>query len=341
MTLGEIAAKVGARLEGNGDVFINDVAPVESARPGDISFIADQSYFKHLDSTEASAIVLSEKAPEANCPTLRDNNPVYIFALIVDLLYPDLPKVEIGIDSRSIVDPGAEIDPLAAIGPLCHIREKSKIGAKTQVMSSVYVGRNVRIGDNCLIYPGVQIMDESRIGNNVIIHSSTVIGSDGFGYVPIETGLKKIKQVGHVVIHDDVEIGSNVSIDRGALGPTVIGEGTKVDNLVQIAHNVVTGRGCILVGQVGISGSTKLGDGVVLGGQVGLAGHLKIGDKVQIGAQSGIKDDIEAGKRYFGSPAREFLETARIEAAMGRLPELLKRVKQLEKQLAKLRPKSD
>jgi UDP-3-O-[3-hydroxymyristoyl] glucosamine N-acyltransferase len=204
------------------------------------------------------------------------------------------------------------------------------IGRNCQLVSSVYVGRNVTIGDNCLIYPGARILDGTVIGSNVSIHSSTVIGSDGFGYAESPTGLKKIKQVGWVEIEDDVEIGSNCSVDRGALGPTRIGRGSKIDNLVQIAHNVEIGQHCIIVAQVGISGSTKLGNGVILAGQVGLVGHIELGDGVKVGAQSGVNHSIEAGKMVFGYPAREIMQSKRIEASLSRLPDLFKRVRRLE-----------
>jgi UDP-3-O-[3-hydroxymyristoyl] glucosamine N-acyltransferase len=201
-------------------------------------------------------------------------------------------------------------------------------------VSDVYIGEGVTIGANGLFYPGVKIMSGSRLGDGVIIHSGTVIGSDGFGFAESETGLKKIKQVGWVEIEDDVEIGSNVSVDRGAIGPTRIGQGTKIDNLVQIGHNVEIGRQCLLVSQVGVSGSTHIGNGVILGGQVGLVGHIEIGDGVRVGAKSGVSKSIPAGKTVFGNPAREIMETKRIHASMRRLPDLIKTVRELKKKAA-------
>jgi UDP-3-O-[3-hydroxymyristoyl] glucosamine N-acyltransferase len=200
-------------------------------------------------------------------------------------------------------------------------------------MASVYIGANVTLGKNCRLYPGVRILDDCRLGSNIIIHPGAVIGSDGFGYAESESGLKKIRQVGWVEIEDDVEIGANTTIDRGALGATRIGAGTKIDNLVQIAHNVEIGRNCIIVSQVGISGSTKIGNGVVMAGQVGLVGHIEIGDGVMIGAKSGVPNSIPAKSKVFGYPARDLMETKRIEAALRRLPDLLKRVRKIEKKL--------
>jgi UDP-3-O-[3-hydroxymyristoyl] glucosamine N-acyltransferase len=201
------------------------------------------------------------------------------------------------------------------------------------LVSSIHVGDDVQIGRDCILYPGVKIMNGCRIGDRVILHAGVVIGSDGFGFAESPTGLKKIKQVGWVEIADDVEIGANTTVDRGTLGPTRIGRGTKIDNLVQIAHNVEIGEHSIIVAQVGISGSTKIGNGAVLGGQVGVVGHIEIGDGVQVGAQSGISKSIPAGKTMFGSPARDIKETMRIEASLTRLPELLKRVRSIEKKL--------
>jgi UDP-3-O-[3-hydroxymyristoyl] glucosamine N-acyltransferase len=330
LTLGDIARQVGAELNGNGDTPITGVAPIETAGDGDITFVANKAYYKHLDETKASAVILSPDAPSVSIPHLRHPNPYLTFARVIDLFYPAKRRLPVGIDSRAVVDDSAVVDPSAGIGPLCHVSRGASIGVDTELISSVFVGENATIGKNCLLYPGVCVLDGCKIGDNVIIHASSVIGSDGFGYAESETGLRKIQQVGWVEIDNDVEIGSNVSIDRGALGPTRIGQGTKIDNLVQIAHNVQTGRHCIIVGQVGIAGSTRLGNGVVLAGQVGVVGHKTIGDRVLVGAQSGVKDNLEAGKKYFGSPAREFMVSSRIEAAIKKLPDALKRIKKLE-----------
>ena len=334
LTLQELADRIDGKVEGNGQVVITGAAPIQSATDGEISFVVNDRYVKHLATTHAAAVVLDEKTECSHLPVLRHPNPYLAFACIIDLLYPDVPLVSPGTDPTAVVEEDVTIDASAAIGPLCHIRNGASIGRGSQLVSSVFAGRNVTIGENCLIYPGVRIMDGCRIGNNVIIHSSTVIGSDGFGFAESEQGLKKIKQIGWVEIDDDVEIGSNTSIDRGALGPTRIGRGTKIDNLVQIAHNVEIGQNCIIVSQVGISGSTKIGNGVVLAGQVGIVGHLQIGDKVRIGAQSGVSKSVPAGKTVFGSPARDIMTTKRIEASLTRLPELLKRVKKIEDKLS-------
>jgi len=330
VNLGEIARLTASRLEGDPDLVITGAAPIESASPGQLTFVANKKYIKHLQTTRASAVFLDAEASAPPCAALRNDNPYLAFARALDLLYPQRYPVDPGCHPTAVVAATAEIASSAAIGPLCHVGSGAVIGADTGLVSSVFVGRDVVIGENCLIYPGVRIMDGSRIGNNVIIHSSTVIGSDGFGFAESPEGLKKIKQIGWVEIDDDVEIGSNCSVDRGALGPTRIGRGTKIDNLVQVAHNVEIGKHCLLVSQVGISGSTKLGDGVILAGQAGLIGHLNIGDGVRVGAQSGVAKSIEKGKTVLGSPARDIGLARRIEAALARLPELLRRVRKLE-----------
>jgi len=334
LTLREIADAVGGTVEGNADTEITGAAAIQTADKGEISFIANKRYLKYLPTTQAAAVVLSPDTECSHIPVIRHPNPYLAFAQVVDLLYPETPLLTPGVDPNAVIEENTTISPSAAIGPLCHIRSGTSIGKGTQLVSSVFVGRNVSIGDNCLIYPGVRIMDNCKIAGNVIIHSSTVIGSDGFGFAQSEGGLKKIKQIGWVEIEDEVEIGSNTSVDRGALGPTRIGRGTKIDNLVQIAHNVEIGRNCIIVSQVGISGSTKIGDGVVLAGQVGIVGHLEIGDGAQVGAQSGVAKSVPAGKTVFGSPARDIMVTKRIDAALTRLPDLFKRVKKIEQKLS-------
>lgn len=330
LTIAELAERIGGKVDGDGSLMIQSAAPIETAAEGDITFIANQKYLKHLSTTKASAIILDSDTPSDGLTTIRHSNPYLAFAYTIDILFPELPEVPQGVAESSIIDANSSIDSSSRIGPLCHISSGAVIGKESRLVSSVFVGRNVTIGDNCIIYPGVRIMDDTTIGSHVIIHSSTVLGSDGFGFAESETGLKKIKQIGWVEIGDDVEIGSNCSVDRGALGPTVIGMGTKIDNLVQIGHNVQIGRHSIIVAQVGISGSTKIGNGVVIAGQVGVIGHIEVGDGVQVGAQSGIAKSVPPGKKIFGTPAKDIMHAKRIQGAMNRLPELFKRVKKLE-----------
>ncbi|MEW5795367.1 MAG: UDP-3-O-(3-hydroxymyristoyl)glucosamine N-acyltransferase [Candidatus Zixiibacteriota bacterium] len=332
-TLSDLAARIGGTVEGDGRVVIRSAAPIESAGPDQISFVANEKYNKFIESTQAGALILAPAAACSRVPVIRHPKPYYAFALAVDLLYPDEPQSESGIDRSAIVHSEARVDSTARLGPLCHIGRGTVVGRNCRLLSSVFVGDEVSIGDDCLFYPGVTIMDSCRIGSRVILHPGVVIGSDGFGFAESDQGLKKIKQVGWVEIDDDVEIGANTTVDRGAIGPTRIGAGTKIDNLVQIAHNVEIGKHCIIVAQTGISGSTKLGNGVILAGQVGIVGHIEIGDGVRVGAKSGIPNSIPPGKTVFGYPAREIMETKRIEAALIRLPDLLKRVRKIEKKL--------
>ncbi len=332
-TLRELAGRIGGKVVGDDLVAVSGAAPIETATRQDISFVANVRYLKFLETTRAGAVVAGPQVECDRVPLLRHDNPYLAFARILDLLYPAEMHLPPGIHPTAVIEDDVAIDPTAGIGPLCHIRSGATVGPGCQLVSSVYLGRHVTVGRDCLLYPGVRIMDNCRLGDNVIIHASAVIGSDGFGFARSEQGLKKVKQVGWVEIENDVEIGSNTSIDRGTLGPTRIGRGTKIDNLVQIAHNVEIGRNCIIVSQVGISGSTKLGDGVVLAGQVGLVGHIEIGHGVTIGAQSGVAKSVPPGKTMFGYPARDMAETLRIEAALTRLPELFKRVRKLERKL--------
>ena len=329
-SLADLAARVDGETEGNDQVIIRAAAPISTAGPDEISFVSNPRYTQYITSTKAGALVLSPEVDCSRIPVIRHANPYLAFARIVDILYPPERLIGPGIDESSYIAESADIAEGTGIGPLCHIGRESRIGKDCQLVSSVYVGNDVVIGDNCLFYPGVRIMDGCRIGSGVILHSGTVIGSDGFGFAETETGLKKIKQIGWVEIDDNVEIGSNTAVDRGALGPTRIGKGTKIDNLVQVAHNVEIGQNSIIISQVGISGSTKIGNGVVLAGQVGLVGHIEVGDGARVGAQSGVNKSIPAGKTMFGYPAREIMATKRIEASLTRLPDLFKRVKRLE-----------
>ncbi len=332
-TLAQLAEQVGGTIEGDGSVEVRSAATVQSAGPGDISFVANKKYKKYLADTKASALVLDRETEYTGCPVLRHDSPYLTFARIVDILYPVRRRVNAGRHETAVIDESATVDPSAGIGAQVVVGRNSNIGKDAQLMPGVYVGNDATIGAECVLYPGVRIMDGCRIGDRVVLHPGVVIGSDGFGFAPTDTGLKKIQQIGSVEIGNDVEIGANSTIDRGALGPTKIGNGVKIDNLVQIAHNVEIGDHSIIVAQVGISGSTKLGQGVILAGQVGLIGHLEIGDRVTVAAQSGVGHDVAAGKTVFGSPARDISEQMKINAAMPRLPDLLKRVRRIEQKL--------
>lgn len=332
MKLVELAEKLGCELRGDGSVEITGVAAIEDAAQGDISFLANARYHSFLETTRASALTLATNEDWDKLPSLRSADPYLLFAQVVDILCPT-EEAEGGVSPQAAVDDSATVATGAAIGPFSVVSAGATIGANSRIDPQVFIGANVTLGADCHLYPGVKVLDDCVIGDRVTIHAGTIVGADGFGYASGPAGHKKIRQVGAVVIEDDVEIGANCTIDRAALGSTVIGAGTKIDNLVQIAHNVRIGKNCIIVSQVGISGSSKLGDWVTLAGQVGIVGHLKLGDKVTVAAQSGVTKDIPDGQTVFGSPALDISQARRMEAALRRLPEMAKRLTALEKQI--------
>ena len=335
ITLKELAAHLNAAFTGDGNIVVESAAPIESARAGQITFLSNPVYKKFLDTTKASVIVVSPGMAVDRCATIVTEKPYLAFSKIIDLLYPPPYEENWGIHPAAVIADSASIAEKTEIGPNVVIEDDVVIGEGTIIKAGGFIGRKTILGKNCRIAPNVSIMHECKLGDNVIIHAGTVIGSDGFGFAPTEPGqeYKKIRQVGWVEIGDNVEIGANVTVDRGAIGPTVIGRGVKIDNLVQIAHNVRIGENSIIVAQVGISGSTKLGKSVILAGQAGLVGHIEIGDGAIVAAQAGVSKSLEGGKAYTGYPARPLMETRRIDAALSQLPDLLKRVKEIEKKL--------
>lgn len=331
ISLKQLAERIGGELSGNGEIEIESVAPIETAGEGQITFLANPKYEKYLDTTTASAVIIEADSKFDRIPSIKHKNPYYAYAQVLDILYPESDKPRREIDPSAVVSKTAKIGKNCSIGALTYIGNDSIVGDNSVIHSQVHIGNDVRLGTNCTVYPGVRILDKSRIGDNVILHSGVVLGSDGFGFAQHDKGIKKVKQIGWVEVGNDVEIGANCTIDRGALGPTIIGNHVKIDNLVQIAHNVEIGDYSIIVAQVGISGSTKLGKGVILAGQVGLVGHIELGNGVKVGAQSGVNHNIPAGMTYFGCPARDKSITTRIEACLSRLPKLFRRVRALEK----------
>jgi UDP-3-O-[3-hydroxymyristoyl] glucosamine N-acyltransferase len=268
---------------------------------------------------------------------IRVSNARIAFAKVLPLFFPEA-SFPAGVHPTALVAATAFVDPTAHIGPYCVIGEKARIGRRSVLQALNYLGANCQLGEEVNLFPNVTLYAGTEVGNRVRIHSGTVVGSDGFGYV-LDNGMhRKVPQIGNVVICEDVEIGANVTIDRGALGPTVIGKGTKIDNLVQIAHNVTLGEHCLIVSQVGIAGSTKLGSYVILAGQAGLAGHLKIGNRVSVAAQSGVMHNIPDGEKWVWTPAQPDRQAKRQMIALQQLPELLRRVAELEKKLGATPP---
>jgi UDP-3-O-[3-hydroxymyristoyl] glucosamine N-acyltransferase len=329
--LGELADLVGGELHGDGDVVIGGIRGIQDAHEGDITFLANPRYAAHLADTEASAVI---GPPEVECslPSIRLKDPYLACLKVMEAFGHDFkPALPAGIHSTAVVDPQAEISDNASIGSQCAVGRGSKVGTGTTIMHGSYVGHDVEIGGECIIYPNVTIREGARIGDRVIIHPGAVIGADGFGFAPEGETHRKIPQIGRVVIEDDVEIGANTAIDRATFGETRICEGTKIDNLVQIAHNVVIGKNCAIAGQTGISGSTVIGDNVIVAGQVGMVGHIHIGDRSVVAAKSGVHNSLDPDSVVFGYIARDLGLARRMYTALAKLPELMKRVRNLEK----------
>jgi UDP-3-O-[3-hydroxymyristoyl] glucosamine N-acyltransferase len=334
--LRELAALTGGELVGDGDVEIRGVAGIREAGPGEITFLANPKYAGFVAGTRAGAIIVPPGV-DAPRPLIRTANPYLAFLRVLVAFAGDpAQRHPRGVDARAAVDPGARLGRDVSIGPFCQVMAGTVIGDGTTILAGTFVGEDVVIGERCLVYPGVTIREGSRIGNRVILQPGVVVGSDGFGYAPEGGVHHKIPQIGRVVIEDDVEVGANSCIDRATTGETRIGHGTKIDNLVQIAHNVVVGEHTVMAAQVGISGSTEMGPGVIIGGQAGLAGHIEVGERATIGAQAGVTKSVPAGTVVSGYPAREHGEARRIVAHAAMLPELFKRVKELERRMREM-----
>lgn len=333
MRLDALARALGCTLEGDASAEVTGVAPIEAAGPRDLTFLHHPRYLQHLATTRAAAVIIPPGTGPSPCAVLRHENPYLAFAAALRLFFPETPRWA-GVHPQAAVAPTARLAPDVAVGAFAVIEDEAEVGEATQVGPQVYVGRGSRIGRSCLLYPQVVIREGVTVGDRVIIHSGTVVGSDGFGYARDAQGKShKIPQVGRVVIEDDVELGANVTVDRATLGATRIGRGVKVDNLVQIAHNVVIGEGSVIVAQVGIAGSTEVGQHVTIAGQAGLVGHLRIGDRSVIGSQAGVTEDLPAGAIVLGTPAVPHMTAKRIWSAWAKLPDMLRRVRDLERRL--------
>ncbi len=329
-TAAERARHLEGVVRGDATVALTGFAPADRAKPGDLTFAENESYFARAEASAASAILVEGDHRSETKVLIRVPSARVAFAKVLPLFFPE-PAFPAGIHPTAIVAPTAKVAPDAHIGPYCVIGDEAQVGARTVLQGHVWVGPRCWLGEAVNLFPHVTLYAGTQVGHRVRVHSGTVVGSDGFGYVLDQGAHRKIPQMGHVVIGDDVEIGANVTIDRGALGPTTIGRGTKIDNLVQIAHNVTIGEHCLIVGQAGIAGSTKLGNYCVLAGQVGLAGHLKLGNQVTVAAQSGVMHDIPDGQKVFGYPAVPHKDAKRQIIALRQLPGLLHRVAELEK----------
>jgi UDP-3-O-[3-hydroxymyristoyl] glucosamine N-acyltransferase len=334
-SLGQLAMTLGAALEGDSSRVVTGVASLASAGPTDISFVTDTRYLKEARTSRAGAFLAPVDAADLPAPILRCRAPRVALAQLLALFHP-APTVTAGVHPSAVVAPEARVHPSAAIGAMAVVSPGAVVGARVRIDPLAYVGEGAEIGEDSVLYPSVVVRDGVRIGCRVVIHPGAVIGADGFGYAFDGAAHRKIPQIGGVIIEDDVEIGANATIDRAMLGQTVIRRGAKIDNLVQIGHNVEIGEHSVLAAQTGISGSTRVGHHVVMGGQVGVADHLTIGDGAQLAAQSGLMTDVPAGERMWGAPARPASQARRVAVAVMELPELIRRIRAFERRLRRL-----
>ena len=338
-TLKEIAELIHGEVIGDGSVIITGANGIKEAEAGDITFLSNPKYSPLLDTTSASAVITSREIFETRKPVIRTDNPSLAFARVVSLISPEAAFPLKGIHPSVILGKNVNLGKDVALGAYVVIEDDVTLGDKAAVFSGSFIGRQSKIGEGSLVYPNVTIRERTIIGKRAIIHSGTVIGSDGFGFVAVEGKHHKIPQVGIVEIGDDVEIGANVTIDRARFDKTIIGSGTKIDNLVQIAHNVVIGKNCLIVAQAGISGSTIIGDNVTLAGQAGLVGHITVGDGAIVTAQAGVSKSVPAGAIFSGTPARPFNSTQKVYACAQNLPKLFDLIKELKKRIEYLEEK--
>lgn len=331
MLLSQVAGKVGLAFSGH-DIDVCGVNTLVLAGPGEIAPLLHRKYLPQLAATRAGAVLCEERhAPEgASC--LLSKNPKLDWARVVALFAKPQGCLS-GVSPQAFVHPEAELGDGVTLYPFVFVGARAKVGAGCTLFPGVYVGEDCELGPGCVVYPNAVLMAATKVGGNAIIHAGAVLGSDGYGYAQSPQGHVKVPQVGNVVIGRDVEIGANAAIDRAALESTKVGDGTKIDNLVQIAHNVETGRHCLIISQVGIAGSTKLGDGVVLAGQAGLRDNITLGNGVQVAAQSGIGQDLPAGAVVGGSPSMDAATYLKVSLTLPKLPELVRRVRRLEKAL--------
>jgi UDP-3-O-[3-hydroxymyristoyl] glucosamine N-acyltransferase len=336
----QIATLINGKIEGDANASVSAFAKIEEAKEGELSFFSNPKYEDYLYTTGASVIIINngfELKQSVQATLIRVPDAYSAFAILLSK-YQEMAKQQMsGVQEPVYISKTATHGKNIFIGAFSYIGELVLIGDNTKIYPNAYVGNNVKIGSNCLIHPGVKIYHDSVIGNNVIIHAGTIIGSDGFGFAPLADGSYiKIPQIGNVIIEDDVEIGSNTTIDRATMGSTIIRAGAKLDNLIQVAHNVEIGNSTVIAAQTGISGSTKIGNRVLIGGQAGIVGHITIGDGAKINAQSGVSKSMEPGKSVTGSPAYDMTAALRGQALVRKLPEMENRIQELEEIIKQL-----
>ena len=337
-TANQIAVLINGRIEGSADSAVESFGRIEEAQMNQLAFLANPKYEDYLYTTKATVVIISDKLElkqPVNCTLIRVPDPYSAFASLLHY-YQELKTNQLhGVQEPSFISATAKKGNNVFVGAFAYIGDGSEIGNNVKIFPGVFIGNNVSIGDNCLFHPGVKIYHDCIIGKDVTVHAGTVIGGDGFGFAPQEDGsFKKVPQIGNVIIEDNVEIGSNATIDRATIGSTIIRSGAKLDNLIQIAHNVEIGSNTVIAAQAGVSGSTKIGSGVMIGGQAGVVGHIQIADGSKINAQSGVSKSIKTPKSAVtGSPAFDYTSALRSQALTRNLPELEKRITDLENQI--------
>ncbi|HNX54181.1 MAG TPA: UDP-3-O-(3-hydroxymyristoyl)glucosamine N-acyltransferase [Prolixibacteraceae bacterium] len=334
-----IADFLGGTIDGDPNVTVFDVAKIEEGRPGTLAFLSNPKYNKYLYETEASIVIINQnfelEAP-VSTTLIRVPDAYKAFASLLEL-YQQAKGNKTGIENPSFIDPSAQTGKDIYVGAFAYVGKNVKIGNHVKIYPQVYIGDNTVIGDDTILFAGVKIYEDTKIGEACVIHSGAVIGADGFGFAPTEDGsYKKIPQVGNVVIEDNVEIGANTTVDCATMGSTIIRKGTKIDNLVQIAHNVEVGENTVMAAHTGIAGSTKVGKNCMFGGHVGIAGHITVGDNVSMGAMSGVHSSIKSNKTVLGAPAMDIAQAAKVFAIYRNLPSLRDQVIELQKQVKQL-----
>ena len=328
-TTGQIADQINGTVIGNRDAVITSISKIEEGSKGSLTFLANPKYTEYIYSTNASAAIVSndfKPTEKIQITLIKVKDPYSSFTTILELFNKNQSDRK-GISDLTVIDKSSKISDSAFIGSFSTVGKNSIIADNCIIENQVFIGDNVKIGEGSMIYPGVKILDDTKIGKNCIIHSSCSIGSDGFGFAPNDDGsYKKIPQTGNVIIGDNVEIGSNSTIDRATLGSTIISNGVKLDNQIQIAHNVEIGENTAIAAQSGIAGSTKIGKNCMIGGQVGIIGHLKIGDNVKIQAQAGVTSDVESNSRITGTPAISYMNYNKSYVHFKNLPEIVKKI---------------
>ncbi|SHF63911.1 UDP-3-O-(3-hydroxymyristoyl)glucosamine N-acyltransferase [Dysgonomonas macrotermitis] len=340
-TAQQIAHVLEGTVEGDPNVAVSNFSKIEEGKRGTLTFLANPKYTHYIYDTEASIVLVNSDfvaEKPVNATLVRVQNAYASLAVLLDMVEKAKPQ-KVGIEAMSYIADTATLGEKTYVGAFAYIGGYSSIGNNTKIYPQVYIGEGCKIGENVILYPGVKIYAGCEIGNNCIIHAGAVIGSDGFGFAPEDGVYKKIPQMGIVIIEDDVEIGANTTIDRAVMDATIIRKGVKLDNLIQVAHNVEIGSNTVMAAQVGISGSTKIGESCVIGGQVGFGGHITIGNKASIGAQSGIISNIKEGAQIIGAPAIPVKDFFRSSVVFPKLPDMYRQMAQLEKEIKELKDK--